>query len=103
MKKIVIASAVAMATVVAAGASHAQATLELKDSASQGGTIGKQSSGATGNGDWVSGNGTTAGAPGVTNQTTYPGSRSDIVHDSLSAEGRGNVNANPGNRGSGND
>jgi len=83
------------------GAAFAQATLELKDSNSNGSSIGQQSSGATGNGDWVSGNGTTATVEGgVRNQTTYPGSRADLVHESNTQSHAG---GNGKDKGSGND
>lgn len=71
MQKILIASAFAL---ISTGAFAN--TLSIKDStSSQGSIIGRESSAATHNGDWVSGNGTSD-----VDQTTTPGSRADAVH-----------------------
>ena len=70
MKKFVItAAAVLLSTGAFAN------TLSLKDTNSQGSIIGRESSAATHNGDWVSGNGTSD-----VDQTTTPHSRADAVH-----------------------
>jgi hypothetical protein len=82
MKKFVItAAAVLLSTAAFAN------TLSLKDSNSNGSAIGKASSSATHNGDWVSGNGTSD-----VDQTTTPHSRADAVHAA-----QGSDNGNPGN------
>jgi hypothetical protein len=75
MKKIILAAAFSLL----ATSAFAQATLSMKDNGtnSNGSSIGQQSSQATGNGDWVGGNGTSGG-----DQTTSPGSRADAVHTS---------------------
>ena len=88
MKKLFLAS---VAVIAVTGASFAEATLELKGTNSNGSTIGVQSSQATGNGDWVSGNGT--GGFGGGDQTSYAGERGDLVQTDLAKEGRGNSNA----------
>ena len=65
-------------------AAFADATIQANEnSKSNGSSIGQQSSGATGNGAWVSGNNLVTGdfGPGQ-DQTTYPGSRADLVHAS---------------------
>jgi hypothetical protein len=72
MKSILIAAA---ACSLLSTAAFADATLSLKGTNSNGSSIGQQSSQATGNGGWVSGN----NGP---DQTTYPGSRADAVHAS---------------------
>jgi len=56
-------------------AAFADATLTFKGTDSNGSSIGQQSSQVTGNGGWVSGN----NGP---DQTTYPGSRAALVHQS---------------------
>ena len=61
-------------------AAFADATLSYNtNSKSNGSSIGQQSSGAKGNGSWVSGNGTDGAA---NDQTTDPGSRASLVHES---------------------
>ena len=84
MKKIILAAAFSLL----ATSAFAQATLSMKDNGtnSNGSSIGQQSSQATGNGDWVGGNGTSG-----PDQTTSPGSRADAVHGSNTGKpGQGN-------------
>lgn len=79
MNKFIIAATISLLTTSA----FAAATLTPNDnSKSNGSSIGQQSSAAKGNGDWVGGNGTGAGPWGAGDQTTYPGSRADLVHAS---------------------
>ena len=83
MKKIILAATIAMF----ATSAFAGATLIPKDTKANGNLIGKLSSQATGNGDWVGGNGTGAGPYGANDQTTEPGSRADEVHTYNDAPG----------------
>lgn len=76
MTKLLLAVTLSLLTTSA----FAGATLTLKGTNSQGSPIGVASSQATGNGDWVGGNGTGDGTLGAGDQTTYPGSRADLVH-----------------------
>ncbi|HKN04149.1 MAG TPA: hypothetical protein VJY31_09420 [Buttiauxella sp.] len=79
MKKIILAATLSLVTTMA----FASATMSPNDnSRSNGSSIGQQSSAATGNGDWVGGNGTGAGVYGAGDQTTEPGSRAALVHGS---------------------
>jgi hypothetical protein len=85
MRRILTILGVTAATViVGAGASNAAApdgTYTIKDNAnSHGSSIGVQSSAITQNGQFVSGNGDNLV---ITDQTTYPGSRADLVQAAL--------------------
>jgi hypothetical protein len=62
----------------------AGATIEGKESKSNGSNVGKAASSCTGCGDVVGGNGTSG-----MDQTTAPGSRADAVQGLHAAEGRG--------------
>lgn len=88
MKKLIIAAA---ALVLASSAPMA-ADFQYKNSNSQGSNVGQASSGGTGNGAIVGGNGTIEGQPlggWATDQTTTPGSRADLVQAMQADEGRG--------------
>lgn len=78
MKHLILAAAVSLLTTTA----FAGATLTPKANGSNSnGAVGYDASRATGNGDWVGGNGTQDGVFGAGDQTTYPGSRADLVRD----------------------
>lgn len=79
----------ALLTLALAAPSFAAADFKVKDEAaqkSQGSCVGQASSAGTGNGAVVGGHGTINGQPlpssgGGSDQTTYPGSRADEVHN----------------------
>ena len=78
-KMMILAAAFSLLTTAA----FAGATMTANDnSKSNGSDIGQLSSRVSGNGDWVGGNGTGAGPYGAGDQTTSPGSRADLVHES---------------------
>ena len=72
-----------IAALTLAGPAFAQATLNTKTSNSQGTAEGVGASSATGNGDYVGGNGTSG-----FDQTTAPGSRVDALKDAGMLNGK---------------
>jgi hypothetical protein len=78
---IIAASFAALAAPTAAMAGAPDGSWQLKDGAQseKASSIGKQSSQITQNGQFVSGQPNNYGI----DQTTYPGSRADIVHEAL--------------------
>ena len=93
MKSIIIAAAIALASTSA----FAGATLDAsKDTNSNGSLTGQVSSGYTGNGDVIGGNGTSGG---IGDQTTTPGSRPE--HEQASGLMNGNANGLGNNNGNG--